>query len=191
MVKECIICRREFEGGPWNKICCSLKCRHTYKSNYESNPKRILYKKKYNQSIKIKDYEKMRQHTQHYKEYQHSYDMSENRRKSKKKYAQTEKYKIKQLKACLKRRAIKNNIIEMFSWKKWLQMKEATKGICPECKEESGLDNITLDHIYAISLASKDYLKTGIKRIYTIKDIQPLCRRCNSSKQDKLDWKKA
>jgi 5-methylcytosine-specific restriction endonuclease McrA len=64
-------------------------------------------------------------------------------------------------------------------------MKEVTQGVCPCCKRNVGLSYITLDHIYPISKANDDYKRTGVKRVYTIDDIQPLCRSCNSSKLTK------
>jgi 5-methylcytosine-specific restriction endonuclease McrA len=38
------------------------------------------------------------------------------------------------------------------------------------------------DHDYPISEASKDFIRTGIKRIYAIDNIYPLCIACNSRK---------
>ena len=83
-------------------------------------------------------------------------------------------------------RIIKKNVIHSFSGEEWMQKKKAAKGICPSCKEYVGFNNLTLDHIYPISKANKDFLKTGIKRIYNIEDVQPLCGKCNSSKHDKI-----
>ncbi len=82
----------------------------------------------------------------------------------------------------MKRRAIENNIIETFTNKEWLEKLEKTKGFCPECKKWFGVARLTLDHIYPISKANADFLKTGIKRVYTIKDVKPLCLSCNCKK---------
>lgn len=103
-----------------------------------------------------------------------------------KKYKKTENYKIKVYKRRLKVREMFKNIKHTFSMKEWSNMRNNTKGICPQCKVTVGLDNIQLDHIYPVSVAYKDFLKTGIKRIYTINDIQPLCSLCNREKKDKV-----
>ena len=86
-----------------------------------------------------------------------------------------------------KRRAIKEKIIETFSDKEWLQKLKNTFGVCPRCNKYVGMAYLTLDHIYPVSLAYKDYLKTGIKEIYTIDDVQPLCRSCNSKKYNTIE----
>ena len=74
-----------------------------------------------------------------------------------------------------RRRAKINDFYEIFTNEEWETMKNKTKGVCPKCKIYVGVDKITLDHIFPISKAPK-----GL--IYTIKDIQPLCMSCNSSK---------
>jgi 5-methylcytosine-specific restriction endonuclease McrA len=130
----------------------------------------------------MKKYEETDKH----KESQQRWKNSDKRIQYIKAWNKTPKGILNMTKKRLKRRAIKNNIIETFKVKEWMIMKEATKGICPCCNKYVGLNDITLDHIFAISLAYQEYLRTGIKRIYTIKDIQPLCRSCNSIKLDKL-----
>jgi len=81
-----------------------------------------------------------------------------------------------------KRLEKKKKIIEIYTLEEWIEKLEKTKGICPSCREDVGIMKLSLDHIYPISKAYKDYKKTGIKHIYTIKDIQPLCKSCNSKK---------
>jgi len=72
-----------------------------------------------------------------------------------------------------------NKIREVYTSKEWVEKVNATKGICPNCNKYIGVINLTLDHIHPISKAEKG-------RIYTIKDVQPLCMKCNSTKKDKL-----
>jgi 5-methylcytosine-specific restriction endonuclease McrA len=83
-------------------------------------------------------------------------------------------------------RIIIGNIIHAFTGEQWLQKVKDTNGICPKCKINIGIDKITLDHIYPISKANKDFFETGIKRIYAIDDVQPICSSCNSSKGDRV-----
>lgn len=78
-----------------------------------------------------------------------------------------------------KRRARENSIIEVFSQEEWIEMVNNTAGICPQCNIFVGTDKLCLDHIYPISKAERC-------RVYTINDIQPLCRSCNASKADKV-----
>ena len=73
------------------------------------------------------------------------------------------------------RRARMNNIIHDFSSKEWLQKLKDTFGVCPKCNKFVGIENLTLDHIHPISKA-----KDG--QIYTIDDVQPMCKSCNCSK---------
>ena len=51
---------------------------------------------------------------------------------------------------------------------------------------DNNLHKLTLDHIFALYWANIYFKQTGIKYIYTIKDIQPLCLTCNSSKNKRL-----
>uniref|UniRef100_A0A6H1ZJH3 Putative homing endonuclease n=1 Tax=viral metagenome TaxID=1070528 RepID=A0A6H1ZJH3_9ZZZZ len=74
-----------------------------------------------------------------------------------------------------KRRAMKNNIIETFSDKEWLQKLKDTFGVCPKCNKYVGIHKLTLDHIHSISKAIQG-------QIYTIDDVQPLCKSCNCGK---------
>jgi len=96
-------------------------------------------------------------------------------------YARTRKGKEIHNKSWRKRRATRMLIIEAFTMYEWLNKLEKTKGICPMCGKYVGIDKLTLDHIYPVS-------KAEIGRIYTIDDVQPLCKSCNSKKSSK--WEK-
>ena len=82
---------------------------------------------------------------------------------------------------------MKHNIIENFTYEEWLQKLAQSKGFCLRCGEEVGIMELSIDHIYPISKAHKDYLKTGIKRIYNINDVQPLCLTCNIVKGGRIE----
>ena len=65
-----------------------------------------------------------------------------------------------------------------YTKEEWKEKVEQTKGVCPgyKCKSHFvGIENLTLDHIIAISKAEKGF-------IYSIDDVQPLCSKCNSRK---------
>ena len=90
--------------------------------------------------------------------------------------------KAQQHKASRLRRARENQIIEDFSNSEWLELLANSKGFCPGYKclpHYVGTFNLTLDHIIPISKVPKGH-------IYTKKDIQPLCKSCNSKKSDTL-----
>ena len=118
--------------------------------------------------------------------YLHNWRKTESGKKSWRKYKETESYKRKVYNRRLKTREMLKNIKHNFSTKEWFNMRTATNGICPQCNINVGLDDIQLDHIYPVSVAYKDFLKTGIQRVYTTNDIQPLCSLCNGTKNAKV-----
>jgi hypothetical protein len=78
---------------------------------------------------------------------------------------------------CSQRRyAKKKGVIHAFTREEWEQKVNATNGICPICKENIGLKKFSLDHNPALS-------KVEMGHIYTIKDVEPMCKPCNSSKR--------
>jgi hypothetical protein len=93
------------------------------------------------------------------------------------------------------RRAMLKNVIHDFTKEQWDEKLKASDGICLICETYIGIPNLTMDHTYSLFQANKDYKETGIKRVYTIDDVQPICKGCNSSKRDKLlpshkdDWR--
>lgn len=115
------------------------------------------------------------------------YSQSPKRKVCLKRYTGSFKGKCNSLRGSLKRRAAFNSIIHQFSVNEWVKVLNSTNGICKDCNTYVGTKKLTLDHIYPISKALQDYIQTNIKRIYTIKDIQALCLRCNISKNDKIE----
>ncbi len=82
----------------------------------------------------------------------------------------------------IKRREKLGKVIRDYTFEEWKNKLNATKGICPGYEREShfvGIDKLTLDHIIAIA-------KAPIGLVYTINDIQPLCKSCNCRKQAKI-----
>jgi hypothetical protein len=96
-------------------------------------------------------------------------------------------YKEKTTKRRLKQLEKQKGIIQNFRIKDWIKIR--SKGVCFGYNRRMhfvGRDNVELDHRYPVSRAYQSYLKTGRKRIYNLRDIQPLCRNCNQSKSDKI-----
>lgn len=127
---------------------------------------------------------------------QKKYNHSERGRQSRKKYLQSDKgkeairryeqkyYKSLNGKLASKKgnhkwRAKENNISYSFTSEEYDKKLNSTHGYCQICKEDIGIDNLTMDHIIPIS-------KAKIGSVYTIDDIQFLCRNCNSSKSNKV-----
>lgn len=206
MVKECVICKKMFDENIYNQKCCSTECSKVKNRQYDKirkqEDKYLSYihsshykelQKKYSSSIKGK---------QRLKEYINSFEYKLKKRIWQKNYRSSDKYllwnqtevaKRNKRISRINRRARKNNIVEIFTLKQWQIKLDATKGICPgingKCLNENstvGLDKLEQDHIYPISKANDNFLKTGIKRIYSIDDVQPLCHKCNASKRDKI-----
>jgi len=78
-----------------------------------------------------------------------------------------------------RRKVRKRNVIENFTNKQWDNKLKSTKGFCPNCNKNIGINKLTLDHTPPIS-------KVTVGFIYTIDDVSPLCRVCNSRKSNKI-----
>ena len=62
----------------------------------------------------------------------------------------------------------------------WIEMVDFFENTCAECLGESGLLNIEKDHIIPIYQGGSNH----------IRNLQPLCSRCNSSKgPNAIDWR--
>ena len=96
-----------------------------------------------------------------------------------KKYMLTSRGRFIKYMCNIKRRARKKRIIEDFSNREWLNKLNKTNGFCPKCKKDVGILKLAIDHIFPLS-------KAEIGRSYTIDDIQPLCKSCNSKKSNKI-----
>ena len=129
------------------------------------------YSKRYREANKehINEYNKkyQRNNKKHLKEYRRKYYKTSNGRKT-------------IHKGMLKRNGRMNEVIHNFNYHEWWEKVLETEGICPECKEDVGIYQLTMDHIIPISKAPKGF-------IYTIEGIKPLCKLCNSSKGNSND----
>lgn len=94
-------------------------------------------------------------------------------------YSNSERGKIKKKGYKQKRRAKRHDIVEAFTDEEWLAKKSDTFGVCPGCGKYIGIGNMTKDHIFPLSKAEPG-------RIYTINDVQALCKSCNSKKHNKI-----
>ena len=146
---------------------------HKYVTSPLGRKNKSEYRKKYRKSLNgiLSDFK---------------YRKSPKRKVSLKVYTMSFKGKLNSLRASLKRRAAFNSIIHQFSENEWIEVLNSDNGICKGCNTYVGTKKLTLDHIYPISKSLKDYINTNIKRVYTIKDVQALCLRCNIAKNNKM-----
>jgi len=169
--------------------CQRCGCNITYKTNKPNHCKicRPIFKKEYIKQWEKKNPDKLKKRQDRFKknnpekikEYFKKYSKSEKGIRARKRRQHLPKY-VEYAKYCSSlRRSRLRKIIHKFTYKDWLLMRKKTKGICPLCGKNVGLEKISLDHIYPISKADEG-------RIYTIDDVQPLCIRCNTKKNDKV-----
>ena len=210
MIKICKYCGKSFEPNPskfnYNQIYCNKKCnRKAYSHSNKGKLSRIRVLKRvkekyhndseYNKHLrniyhKYATSEKGRKTKAEYrKRYRKTikgilvnlkYIKSDKRKKSLKKYTDSEKGKENSMRASIKRRTLKQKIKHDYSYEEWTQKKKDTFGICPRCNRWVGIDKLSLDHIIPISKVPEGF-------VYTINDVQPLCRSCNSAKNNRIE----
>lgn len=81
-----------------------------------------------------------------------------------------------------KRNNLKRNVKLNFNAKDWEMKKRKTNGYCKNCKRIVGYKNLTMDHIIPISKVPKGF-------VYELKDVQVICKTCNSRKNNKTKWR--
>lgn len=81
-----------------------------------------------------------------------------------------------------KRDAVKKMLKINFSAEQWHKKKFRANGICSICKKYVGYSGLTMDHIIPISKVPRGF-------VYNIKDVRPICQRCNAKKGNKLNWR--
>lgn len=173
---------REYRKKP------EVKLRETL---YNQRPEVKLRKKEYNQRLEVKERNSKRRKKYYIKNYiknkerilkrNKEYYQIEghklSRKKYFKKYFQTPRGKLIQKFCSLRRRLKLKGISHAFTKEEWFFIVEDTKGICPMCNGFVGTNKLTLDHIIPISKIHKGF-------IYTIEDVRPLCKSCNSKKSN-------
>lgn len=79
----------------------------------------------------------------------------------------------------IKYREKKKQLIHKYTLQEWKEKLVKTTGICPMCNKYVGIEKLTLDHIIPVSKAPMGF-------VYSIDDVQPLCKECNSKKNNKI-----
>jgi len=125
----------------------------------------------YNEKIRKNIYNWRYKNIDTYKEYQKKYQNY---------YKTTQRGKISHRKKSHKRRFKEQNITHDWTTQQEIDKLNETHGYCKICSKYIGINNLTLDHIIPIS-------KVPIGAVYTINDIQFICKECNSRKSAKSD----
>mgnify|MGYP006921304551 CR=1 FL=1 len=162
----CSVCSIE------KKILAKKMCKNCYeKTRYGLNP---IYGRNKTKKWRSKNPEKVKiQKNRNY--YKHKEEQIEKRRL----YRHTEKGRIVGIRKREKRRVKSMFLSESYTTIEWITKLDNTNGICPCCSKFVGKDKLEIDHIIPIS-------KAPIGFNYTINDIQPLCKSCNSKKGNKM-----
>lgn len=200
--KQCRICNKTFIADKSIYVYCSEECSkiglQKYLKQYKQKDKyrNYLASDKYKQDMQTyrdghkeekRLYGKVYNTSDAYKVSHNKYRMSEKGKIFYKKWNQSPVAKHIQRMAKLRRKEKINNCIHSFTKEQWNQKVELTKGICPCCYERfnNNIFKLSLDHTPSLSSANKKFKLTGIKQVYTINEINPLCLRCNIIKGDK------
>ncbi|MCK5321594.1 HNH endonuclease [Candidatus Pacearchaeota archaeon] len=199
----CFECGGKIKNTCWNKKYCS-ECKKKQHSKVSKNwviknpekrkeidarrdsEKRKIYHKKrrkeYTEYVRnldrqryLRDGEKRRALVRKYHK-----ENKDAIRNTKRKYRASEYGKLKCQDHSRKRRVRKINVIHNFSLEEWKLKLKQTNGYCPSCKKFVGILKLTLDHTPPISKVSKGF-------VYTINEVNPLCKSCNSKKYNKMD----
>jgi hypothetical protein len=201
MLKICIVCNKNYNPNNGNQKCCSPECskisRKRYSIRYEikrcKSRKRRLWKKQYEKTAKRIEYVALYRQSLAYIQNQRKYEDKIGRQERKKiiykKWIKTKSGKLSIVIRNQKRQEAKNNCTHSYTKEEWKKKCLLIGHKCPICNSlfDKKIHKISLDHIFPLSEANKQYKKTKIKKIYTINDVQPICLRCNIVKHNKIE----
>ncbi len=174
---KCKLCGKITIKTRYNKLFCSSKCRGNHWAIHNRNKyynKKCICKKcgiEYEPN-KIKVNHKFCSECSGTIKYKGSHKKELKRLK---RYRNTKRGKLTRTFLQLKRQRKIKGLKESFKLHEWINKLKSTKGICPKCGENVGLNKLTKDHTPPITKAPKGF-------IYTINNVNPLCLSCNSSK---------
>jgi 5-methylcytosine-specific restriction endonuclease McrA len=187
---KCTRCGNEYEQTHFNQKYC-ITCRpivrkkQTRKADAKWNKKHKAKRKQIRKAYYDKhpwsdltDEEKTKELQRKRDKYWENPELSRQKEREKyRKWVSTKRGRFLQNLKNHTRRGKEKVVIHQFTPEQWKEKIETTGGICPMCKENVGIENLELDHIIPLAKAKEN-------QIYTIDDIQPLCRTCNRRKKD-------
>jgi len=166
---ECVKCGRKIISKTYNKKYCA-ECKKI--ANREKNRRA---------EVKRKDDPKRKKWKKEWRTEKRKDPLFRKREAIEKSiYLKTPKGKARAKRNNQKRYAREKGVIHAFTDAEWQEKVKATKGRCPKCnskftKEKWSLHYMERDHDPAIMNVPKDYK-------YTIDEVFPLCKSCNSKK---------
>jgi hypothetical protein len=170
-VSECEICGNNYLRTYGNQKYCSKKCVKARRRIYEQTLDRKLVNKR-SQSKYFKTKKGKRALNRGIIKYRH-----------------TPRGRYTQLFSRVRHREAKANCISAYTKDEWKQKVKDTHGICKECGKPFSrklYHCLSIEHSYPISVAHKDFLRTGIRRIYTIDDVEAIGLSCNTKNYNKF-----
>jgi hypothetical protein len=162
-ISKCGICKKKFIKSHHLQKYCSKRCIVKRRRIYEQSPSR-----------KIVNYKAQ-------SKYFRTKKGKKSLMKGIRKYRQTPRGKYTVALSRIKHREAKNNIISLYSKNQWIDKVKDVHGICPQCGKRFRAPGraLSIEHGYPVSFANRDFIRTGIRRTYTIDDVEPLCMSCN------------
>lgn len=149
-----------------------------YWKKYGQTPNQLAYKKRYWEknkeklSLNFKEYSNTEKGKIVVRKAGYKYFLKNLKKVHKRNKIYRQKHMDKVLFWNHKRKMIKNKIEGSHTLEEWQEVLKKSRGICPACYKEIGIEKLTKDHIKPISCGGTDY----------IWNIQALCKKCNSSK---------
>jgi len=179
MSSICRECGGRFVKTVWNKKFCSKKCKQKYFNIKYGKIYHQRYENKYPGIHKKIKRRYIKTHPERRKKSLTEYNRTVKGFKTRLRYRKSPKGNLTQRKQTMKRKSRLRLLKHSFTPIEWERMKRNTKGICPSCNRYVGIDKITIDHITPISKAPLGFE-------YSINDIQPMCKPCNTRKFNRI-----
>ena len=180
----CKICKNEFKQNTHNHIFCSRYC-----ENISNQEKEKLWRIEHPDEAKTVDHNRYCERrdmnvayaTTRYYLLRDDPEFLEKKKLSNKKYLSTDLGHETKKKSWILRHKNTQKVIHLFTDDELKEKLKSVGNICPRCGcNINDGKKLTTDHIYPISKANPG-------RIYTLDDMQIICKSCNSSKGDRID----
>lgn len=163
---------------PWNKGTKDIERERERKRRWEQEHPEVRQKyiKRKREEIRLYMTEYYKKHSEKQKEKAREYRLKnpEKKRVQDKQYYEQNKERFRY--QGRKRKAMVRGAEGSFTLKEWRELVKKTKGFCPNCGKNVGIEKLTADHIIPIAKGGSNY----------ITNIQPLCKSCNSRKHTKI-----
>lgn len=172
MKKRCAMCEEVKEISDFYRYKLSQDGRQRYCKTCD---------KSYKQSEKGKNNKRKHERSEGGKLSTRKYQQSEKGRAVRRRYKQSDKGKRALQKAQITRRTRKVQTGGTYTTDEWYNLCEFYDFRCLKCNKWFPFGKLTVDHVKPVSKGGTSF----------IRNLQPLCKKCNSSKKDKeIDYRK-